>query len=226
MNRFFALVFFFAAALSLNAQVDDSSTSIAIPAEKGKEQEAKAIPSEPMLKLPEEKPSLTTKTDNISGIPVKNKVTLKPSGKEFSMMEQSNLLDPGIIFEEKWAKEKKDKEIKPEYMADQYFGDYKMGGEYANIICRDYQYPDGDRVKVLVNGEVVIADLLLTQSFKSFNVPLNPGINVITFLALNQGESGPNTAEFQVYDDNDVLISAKQWNLLTGVKAEIVLIKE
>ena len=69
-------------------------------------------------------------------------------------------------------------------------------------------------------------DLLLTGNFKSFDVPLVEGINKIEFVALNQGESGPNTAEFQVFDDNGVLVSSKKWNLLTGVTASIILIKD
>ncbi|HNQ27514.1 MAG TPA: hypothetical protein PKL92_06290 [Aquaticitalea sp.] len=210
----------FLTAFSVNAQVDDSSATIAIPAEDSTD----VAPVSP-LDLPEIKPSLTNKTDNYSGIPVKNRVTLKPSEKEFSMMEENTLMNPGEIFEKRLTK-KKESEIKKEYMVDQYFGDYKIGGEFANIICRDHEYPDGDRVRILVNDEVVIADLTLTENFKSFNVPLQTGINKITFLALNQGESGPNTAEFHVYDDKKTLVSAKRWNLLTGVKAEIVLIKE
>ena len=47
----------------------------------------------------------------------------------------------------------------------------------------------------------------------------------VDFEAINQGESGPNTAEFQVYDDKGQLISANQWNLATGFKASIILIK-
>jgi len=43
---------------------------------------------------------------------------------------------------------------------------------------------------------------------------------------LNQGESGPNTAEFQILDEHGNVISSNQWNLATGVKATIILIKE
>jgi hypothetical protein len=45
-------------------------------------------------------------------------------------------------------------------------------------------------------------------------------------LALNQGDSGPNTAEFVIYDDKGRVVSSKEWNLLTGVKARIVFINE
>ena len=55
---------------------------------------------------------------------------------------------------------------------------------------------------------------------------LEPGFNKIDFQALNQGESGPNTAELHVYDDNGVLVSAHEWNLLTGYKATVIVVKE
>jgi hypothetical protein len=106
-----------------------------------------------------------------------------------------------------------------------FLGDVRINGEIANIRCRDHEYPDGDLVQVVVNDEVFIPRLLLTANFKSFDIPLKEGINTVVFIALNQGESGPNTAEFLVYDDNDVLVSSKRWNLLTGVKAKILVIK-
>ncbi|MFT7157938.1 MAG: hypothetical protein ACI8Q1_002963, partial [Parvicella sp.] len=46
------------------------------------------------------------------------------------------------------------------------------------------------------------------------------------FEALNQGDSGPNTAELHVYDDKGMLVSAHEWNLLTGNKASIIVYKQ
>ena len=60
------------------------------------------------------------------------------------------------------------------------------------------------------------------------NIPLKlkEGFNKVDFIALNQGESGPNTAELRIYDDNDVLLSANQWNLATGAKATLIIVKQ
>ena len=55
---------------------------------------------------------------------------------------------------------------------------------------------------------------------------LKNGFNKIDIEAINQGSSGPNTAEFQVFDDKGASISANQWNLSTGFKATIVIVKE
>jgi len=111
-------------------------------------------------------------------------------------------------------------------MSDQFLGEFKSNGKFVNIVCRDHEYPDGDLVRVYVNGDVFVPSLLLTSGYKGFDIPLQPGANTVEFLALNQGDSGPNTAEFRVFDDQKRLVSAKKWNLLTGVKATIIVHKE
>lgn len=158
--------------------------------------------------------------------PAEDPFTIRKQETEFSMFDNSTLRDPGEIFEKKWNSKAVEQGFKMPTMEDQFFGDFAITGKKANIICRDHEYPDGDRVRVFVNGVVFIPNLLLTGSFKSFDVPLVEGINKIDFVALNQGESGPNTAEFQVFDDNGLMVSSKKWNLLTGVTATIILVKK
>lgn len=95
-----------------------------------------------------------------------------------------------------------------------------------HVLYRDHQVVDGDRIRVLVNDEVVIYDTMLEGHFKGLHLPLEIGINKVDFVALNQGDSGPNTAELHVYDDDGNLVSSNEWNLLTGYKATIVIIKQ
>ena len=57
-------------------------------------------------------------------------------------------------------------------------------------------------------------------------IDISEGFNKIDFVALNQGTSGPNTAAFSVFDDSGRLITSNEWNLTTGIKASIVVIKE
>ena len=85
---------------------------------------------------------------------------------------------------------------------------------------------DGDEIRVLVNDKEVVSRVFLEGSFKVLELGLEKGFNKIDFEALNQGYSGPNTAEFQVYDDKGQLVSANQWNLATGFKATIIIVKE
>ena len=109
---------------------------------------------------------------------------------------------------------------------DQFLGEVRVGAVYVNIAYRDHEFVDGDRIRIFLNGDVVRSDVSLQGSFDGFDVPLQKGPNKIVFQALNQGSSGPNTAELQVYDDAGRLVSAKEWLLLTGKKATIVVIQE
>ena len=76
------------------------------------------------------------------------------------------------------------------------------------------------------NDKVVINQITLESDFKEIFIELQPGFNKIEFEALNQGESGPNTAQFVVVDDRGVLVTSNKWNLTTGVKAKIIVVKE
>jgi len=231
MKLKFAIFLFLCISLQVNAQIDNGQKSVPIPAEENKDEKKEITPVHILIK-PEEKPSLTNKKDNISGIPIKNRVTMKPSEKEFSMMDKSDLIDPGKIYEEKWADEKRKKELEiyenipPELLGDQFLGDFKITGNMVKVICRDFGEEDGDLIKVLLNDKVIIARLVLTHGYKSFQIPLEQGINKIDFFALNQGALGFNTAEFQLFDETDMKISKNTWFLATAKKATLVLIKE
>ena len=93
------------------------------------------------------------------------------------------------------------------------------------MYCRDYADVDGDRISVFVNDEEQVRDVFLTNTFRGFVIKLKPGFNKIEFLALNQGEAGPNTAEFQVIDEKNQVIARNYWALATGSKAQFVIIK-
>ena len=112
------------------------------------------------------------------------------------------------------------------FKVDQFLGEIRNDGEYVNIILRDHEYPDGDLIKVEVNENIVMPAILLTENAKGFKLDLNSGFNVVDFVALNQGSSGPNTAEIIVYDDQGKLIGTNRWNLATGVKATYIIYKK
>lgn len=223
---------FLLTALPMLAQEDKSGTSIPIPAKETKEEKKDPITPTPILIQPESKPSLSTAKENYSGIPVKNRVTMKPSEEEFSMMDKSTLLNPGQIYEEKWADEKRKKQLEvyddipPELLGDQFLGEFRTSTQFTNVVCRDFGEEDGDLIMVLLNDEVVVTKLVLTNGFKTFKIPLVDGINKIDFQALNQGALGFNTAEFQLYDDNEKLMSQNRWFLATSKKATLIIVKE
>jgi hypothetical protein len=133
-------------------------------------------------------------------------------------------LDPGLVFEKKLNTG--GKESTKVYRGNQFLGDFKTSAEKAKIIYRDHEYVDGDMIRIWVNDKIAVYELYLVGEFQGIDLNLQPGFNKVEFEALNQGTSGPNTAEFHVYDDKGKLISANQWNLATGFKATIIITKE
>lgn len=152
------------------------------------------------------------------------KIEKKKDEKGFMIADNEYFLNPGDTYLKRLNKEK---EKNPNnYTGDAYLGDVKTISETANIVCRDFEYVDGDRVSIMVNDEIVVHNLTLNSSFRGINLKLKEGFNKVDFIALNQGDSGPNTAELRIYDDNDVLISSNQWNLATGAKATLIIVKK
>ena len=146
--------------------------------------------------------------------------------------EENKFNNKGIITKAKLSEErflKAFKKINGQYIyprIDQDLGSFRTNSKSVNIICRDFQYPDGDRVTILVNNIPIVVNIELRQSYQKFNIPLEIGINKIAFKALNQGTSGPNTAAFKVFNDAGMLLSSNEWNLATGAKATIVIAKD
>ena len=154
---------------------------------------------------------------------LKKSETQKEKGK--SVFESETFLDPADIYMKNIKKEKQ-KQNSGNYSKGDYLGDVITGADYVNVICRDFEYVDGDRVRILVNDSIIINNLMLESAFSGFKLPLATGFNKIDFTALNQGSSGPNTAELRVYDDNNTMISSNQWNLSTGATATFIVVKQ
>ena len=156
----------------------------------------------------------------------------KENEKLKKKQQEDNLKNKGIISQAKLSEErflKAFKKINGQYQypkIDQDLGSFRTNSASVNIICRDFQYPDGDRVTILVNDIPVIVNIVLQQRYQKFNIPLEVGMNKIAFKALNQGTSGPNTAAFKVYNDAGMLLSSNEWNLATGAKATLVIAKD
>lgn len=226
MKLYLFLFFLLMFSLSTFSQIDNKKTSIVIPAIKSDKDsvDTKALlPAKPIndnLNLP---PYKTPQVSNNLNFPK----------KEFSMFPQEEFGNPGELYIKQINKNIADIKLSPEEIeqrngstTDQFLGDFKSGAKFVNVVYRDHGFTDGDVIQVLVNDDIIHPRVFLTGSFKGFKLDLQKGFNKIDFLALNQGESGPNTAEFQVVDDAGNLVSHNQWNLATGVKATIIILKE
>lgn len=113
-----------------------------------------------------------------------------------------------------------------EHFGDMYLGDLKTKAKFIGIVCRDHEYVDGDRVRIYANDVLVEPNILLNGSFKGINLTLDKGFNRLDFEALNQGSSGPNTAQVNVYDEKGQLLYSNKWLLSTGSKASLIVVQE
>ncbi len=200
---------------------DKENRSVRIPAEVSKKKKDSSLVKIKVAPIPK-KAEDKTKADSKDA---KKKFVIKESEKPFSMIDDDGLKSPSEIYEKRWKKEAMKGGI-VKTMSDQFLGEHNVDTKFVNIVCRDHEYADGDRVQIQLNGFIVKSNLLLTNSYRRVEVDLADGKNTVEIIALNQGESGPNTAEFVVYDDKGKVISSKEWNLLTGVKATIIFNNE
>ena len=211
-------------SIAAHAQVDSQNKSRAIPAIESKKDSANAF------KLLPSKPNQNNSFDGMA-IPNGNSNLNMPK-KEFSMFGET-FGNPGELYEKQVNKNLESTKLSPQEVeqrngssTDQYFGDFKSNSKFVNVVYRDFGEVDGDLIQVRLNDDVIQSSVYLTGGFKGIKLNLQKGFNKIDFVALNQGESGPNTAEFQVIDDMGNLVSSNRWNLATGVKATIIIVKE
>lgn len=184
----------------------------------------------PKQKEPEKKNLLLPdpKTDFLKA-PNTSRLELKEP--MLDMTQKEKFIDPSTQYLAKLNRSLKNEpgeaqKLPKNYQVDQYLGDFRSTEKNMQIVVRDHEYPDGDRIKILLNDQEVVSNLLLVEQFRGIEIPLAEGFNKIDFVALNQGESGPNTAEVQIYNSQGQLEAANRWNLATGVKATYVIIKE
>ena len=145
---------------------------------------------------------------------------------ESGQPKKDPLRNPSEFYTEKFNKKGNDGEILEKYRSDSFLGEFRTGSKIVKISCRDHEYPDGDLVRIWLNGQVAINAIQLEVEFREVYLDLNEGINKVEIEALNQGESGPNTAQFVVLDDNGKVITTNKWNLTTGVKAKLIITKQ
>ena len=188
------------------------------------------------LKLNWDEPAKVETPSNAKSLPYKSifdknddylkkySILNQKKGEESVMVQKSEFKNPGDEIKRKLNNQ--DKEIKPEYRSNQFLGEFRVMTKYVKVVCRDHEYPDGDRVRLLVNDKTLVYEILLEAAPKEYYIDISEGFNKLDFVALNQGSSGPNTAAFSVFDDAGSLITSNEWNLTTGIKASIVVIKE
>ncbi|MBP1841185.1 hypothetical protein [Formosa algae] len=232
MKHVFIPLTFLCISTSVWSQIDDKpQLSLSIPAiesENGKATETNSLNIEPL-----EAPTVNEldASNKVNGLTVSKRDNLNVE-EEFSMFNKKKFANPAELFQDNLSKQLEmpnTEAVNPNAvgsLVDQYFGDFETKSGKVNIIYRDHQAFDGDRVMVYVNDDIIKSNVLLTSGFSGITVDLQPGLNKIEFQALNTGSSGPNTAEFRILDDDGNFIAGNTWNLAKGVKGSIIIVKQ
>lgn len=133
------------------------------------------------------------------------------------------------------------KKIDSDILVKKYFGgkdmsDVKLTSDYSlgtlqstsksmRIEVRDHSLVDGDRIKVYINEQMINSNVMLNGLYHIIYIDLNKGYNRIDIEAINEGYSGPNTAELKVFDEDGYLLSSQEWNIRTGQRATLGIVR-
>ncbi|MFB9107539.1 hypothetical protein [Flavobacterium gyeonganense] len=237
MKHILFFILFFT-ALTVSAQGEFNSGYKSIPAPKFDAKPKKL--SAPEVKNPESQntdiPSIKTPNvfDNTSITP-KSKFQIGEEKSKFSMSTENKFANPGDRYVGKMEKDLdralKDAGLKedgqPLVMTDVSYGDIRTDSPYFIIRCRDYGVIDGDLIKAVLNQDVIRERMMLQYEFQEFKISLQEGINTFEMIALNKGQYGGNTGQFEIYDAEGKFILRDYWqNFNTGVQAKFIIIKE
>lgn len=225
---FIGLVFLFLIAGSVQAQIDDPNSR-----DSGKriERESKGIGRESSgmqgsgLRI-DKGFSSGPKKKHFLGEPDSPTLDRKKEDDKVDIQQKEEYVNRTVDFKPAYINEfKNEGEVYPEFARNQDLGKYTTEGDYVKISWRDAQVVDGDRVDIIVNDEVIVHNVTLLANYHSVQIDLDQGFTKIEFKALNQGESGPNTADFKVEEADGTILTHDEWNLTTGTKASLVVIK-
>ncbi len=175
--------------------------------------------------------SFSLKKIKAKGLTNKKKNNYFNYNLDFDILSNENIIDitkstelvtPTWIIKQKFKEGSQNKSIKADY----YLGNLETQSKYIIIKCRDHEYVDGDRIRLMLNNSIIHPNISLSSVFYVIDIDLDEGYNNIDFIALNEGDSSPNTAQLLVLDENGAVLSNKKWLLYTGYKAQLVVYKK
>ena len=150
-------------------------------------------------------------------------INSESNNNDIDLSKQSNLVKPNWKIRQDFSEGKnKNSELNRDF----FLGNIETRSNYVMIKCRDHEYVDGDRIRLMLNGSVIHPNIILNSTYYTVDIDLDDGYNNIDFIALNEGKSSPNTAQLVVYDQYGNEISNKSWLLSTGYKAKLVIFKK
>ena len=143
--------------------------------------------------------------------------------KKYGITKTRDVVDPTWDVKQQFNENRKNVS---KFSRNYYLGDIKTKSKYIRILCRDHEYEDGDRIKLMLNKAIIHPNITLRNSAYIIDIELKEGLNTIEFIALNEGSSSPNTAQLKVYNESDSFIGSGEWLLTTGYKASLIVLRE
>ena len=216
MNRYLILLTLIVMQYTCYSQIDKSKQfySLNVPAlDEIKLSKEYPIKLSPVVGLTDKGFAITMDIKPIDGF----------AKKKYGITETRDVVDPTWEIKQQFSESKKNIS---KFNRDYYLGDIKTKSKYIRIVCRDHEYEDGDRIKLLLNEAIIHPNIALKNTAYVIDVELKKGLNKIQFFALNEGSSSPNTAQLKVYNESDVIIASGEWLLTTGYKASLIVLRE
>ena len=140
-------------SMPLYGQLDSQENSTTIEAEDDKKAKDPSIIVKPF----KSEGLSNVNKGKINGLSVpQNEGELNLPEEEFSMFVGEKFANPADLFKKQLKhnlKIKEEAEVRQYgHTTNQYLGDFKTGAVFVNVVYRDHEYPDGDRIRVFVNG--------------------------------------------------------------------------
>jgi hypothetical protein len=195
--------------------------------DKSEENYSLNIPALDEIKLSKEYPIKLSPVVGLTDKGFSITMNIKPidgfAKKKYGITKTRDVVDPTWEIKQQFNENQKNTS---KYDRDYYLGDIKTKSKYIRILCRDHEYEDGDRIKLMLNKAIIHPNITLRNSAYIIDIELKEGLNTIQFIALNEGSSSPNTAQLKVYNESDNLIGSGEWLLTTGHKASLIVLRE
>ncbi len=142
--------------------------------------------------------------------------------RTINFMSQTNKVDSDVLVKRSFnGKDMSNVKLTSDFN----LGTLHSTSKLVRIEVRDHSLVDGDRIKVYVNEQIINSNIMLNGLYTIIYIDLKKGYNRIDIEAINEGYSGPNTAQLNVYDEKGNLLSSQDWNILTGQRATLGVVR-
>lgn len=141
--------------------------------DKSEENYSLNIPALDEIKLSKEYPIKLSPVVGLTDKGFSITMNIKPidgfAKKKYGITETRDVVDPTWEIKQQFSEAKKDVS---KFDRDYYLGDIKTKSKYIRIVCRDHEYEDGDRIKLLLNEAIIHPNITLKNTAYVIDVEL------------------------------------------------------